>query len=104
MSKIHLPPTIDAELLVVPVCVSSKGGDKLEIDVDDAGYFVHTPDGYFQPPDLPTGYLTPQTLILFPAVSSGTAYLAYFDSKTNKLYLVVITIQEEKCPKGSEGS
>jgi hypothetical protein len=101
MSKIHLPPTADHGGSVITTCVSSTGGDSLEIDVDDPGYFVHTPDGYFNP-ELPSGKLDKQSLILYPTVSAGMAYLAYFDIPTKDLYLVVITIQVGPCNSDSE--
>jgi hypothetical protein len=97
MSKIHLPPQ-PLDRSPIPVCVSSKDEDTLEIDIDDPGYCMHWPNGYFQP-DLPSGPVSPDDppLILSPLVSAGTAYLAYFDSTSSEHYFFVITIQTGKC-------
>jgi hypothetical protein len=98
MGKIHLPPGGDLVRSVIDVCVSSDGKDSLEIVIGDPGYCLHAPDGYFKSPDLPTGAVDPQPpLILYPAVKSGKAYLAYFDSATNMTFVYVIKIQKDPC-------
>lgn len=107
MSKIHLPPGTGGTLTktVFDVCVSSSGGDSLEIDIDDPGYCLHAPDGLFKSPDLPSGPVSPQPpLILYPAVKHGKAYLAYQDSTGGVTYVFVIKIQEDPCPADSGDS
>jgi hypothetical protein len=107
MSKIHLPPGSGGgakETEVISVCVSSTGGDSLEITITDPGFCLHSPNGYFQAPDLPSGPVSPQKLTLYPAVPSGTAFLAYYDSTTPGLFFFVIKIQECPCDSDSEDS
>lgn len=97
MSKIHLPPQ-PLDRSPIRVCVSSTGGDTLEIDIDNPGYCMHWPNEYFQYPDLPSGKVSKHPpLLLLPSVSAGTAYLAYFDSTTNQHYFFVIMIKVAPC-------
>ncbi len=106
MSKIQLPPPGlggDKGGGAISTCVSSTGGDSLEIDIVSPGYFFHTPDGYFNP-ELPSGKLNNQDRVFYPTVSSGTAYLVYFDISTQKLYLVFINIQVDPCISDSKRS
>jgi hypothetical protein len=105
MGKIHLPPGTGGGKIkeVIPVCVSSSGGDTLEITITEPGYCLHGPDGYFKPPDLPSGPVTgsvsaPQIYSFSPAVSAGIVCLVYLETESKNLYLFIITIQHGKCP------
>ena len=106
MSTIHLPPSTGAEkpVTTIQVCVSSTGGDTLEIDIVHSGYCLHAPAGYFDP-ELPSGAVKAlENYISSPVVSAGTASLAYVDSTTNNLFLFAITIQPSTCPDTTQDS
>src|SRR6202451_3988486 len=53
MARISMPPGGVHTLGLITQCVAID--DVLYIDVDDAGYFAHSAEGYFSP-DLPDGY------------------------------------------------
>jgi hypothetical protein len=107
MGTIHLPPGTIIEgqaSAVIQVCVSSSGGDTLEIDIGHFGLCLHAPNGYFVP-ELPSGAVSAsQKYISSPLVSAGTSCLAYLDSTTGNLFLFAITIQPSKCPDDTEDS